>query len=209
MKLVFEYIGFILLLLILGLSIWNTLNLRSIKNQIIQSGKFSKEYFEIKYRLQLITTIGSIIAAIIVFYGYNSEKMIDESFNRSIELAIHKNDTLITKKYNEYLGRISSTESKIKSIENKEIINAEIYIIKNYNVKTANFLENSAKIYYKELPNTISGKKLPVFKNPPVINLIPTNGSEFTIKKVTKDYFEIKIYAFFYETSSFDIWFAL
>lgn len=211
MKIVFEYIGLVFLLLILSISIWNAFSLRSIKMKLKRKDKLSNEYFDIKYKLQLITTIGSIIVAIIIFYGYNSENIIQESINKTVSTKIDEKEIEISKRFNDtlnsYLTRIALTEDKIKRIESKEIINADIYIVKDQKIFSKDFKRTNLKIYFSKL-RTITGKELPKFAVPPVINIIPTNGMEYVVLNKTTEYFELKLLASTYENSTFDIWFA-
>lgn len=211
MKIVFEYIGLVFLLLILSISIWNAFSLRSIKMKLKRKDKLSNEYFDIKYKLQLITTIGSIIVAIIIFYGYNSENIIQESINKTVSTKIDEKEIEISKRFNDtlnsYLTRIALTEDKIKRIESKEIINADIYIVKDQKIFSKDFKRTNLKIYFSKL-RTITGKELPKFAVPPVINIIPTNGMEYVMLNKTTEYFELKLLASTYENSTFDIWFA-
>jgi len=211
MKIVFDYIGLVFLLLILAISAWNAFSLGSIKKDLKNSDKYSKEYIDIKYKLQLITMIGSIIVFIIVFYGYNSKNLIEETINKIVDEKMPKKELEMNDRFdstlNSYILRIKSTEEKIRKIENKEIINAEIYIVKNQKIFSEKYRSNGKKIYYKDL-KTITGKFLPKFKTEPVINIIPTNGMEYEIINRSRDFFELRIISNTYETSSFDIWFA-
>jgi len=79
--------------------------------------------------------------------------------------------------------------------------------VKDQKIFSKDFKRTNLKIYFSKL-RTITGKELPKFAVPPVINIIPTNGMEYVMLNKTTEYFELKLLASTYENSTFDIWFA-
>lgn len=214
----------ILLLVITVFSIMSFASLRKISKQHNSDSNIPDDrYYELKYKLQFISTVGVIIIGVGGFFGY-------DKYDKFIEKFEGKNDTLSVK-LKDFDKRISSMDSVMKSYDgkidaydsfltrlnkNKNSLSADvtktnkqlasltdtISIIQKRNILDKSFyvidglkLINNSTIqrFYFKDLNTIIGDKLPIFEKKPVLFLIPQGGATIIIKTVTTEYVEIGV----------------
>lgn len=117
MKESFGLIIITFLALVLALSIWNLLIMYKIKKTI--KGKSSitanELYIELKSRIQLITTIFSIVVVILTYFGFTTEDRIKQRINDQVSEEFRKYDT-IYKKLNEKQDSALNTSMEVKNI---------------------------------------------------------------------------------------------
>lgn len=95
---------YIFLLVIATFSVMSYLSLRKLNNNSNTTGISDERYYELKYKLQFISSIGVIIIGVCGFFGYDKMDNFIEEFEK-------KNDSLNYKfiKFNEKLAIIDST----------------------------------------------------------------------------------------------------
>jgi len=102
---------YIFLFVILVFVIMSYLSLRKIKNQTNISNISDDRYYELKYKLQFISSVGVIIIAVAGFFGLDKyENFIDEFKSKTDSLDI---------KLNEYDKKISLLDSNITKYDSK------------------------------------------------------------------------------------------
>ncbi|NTW31785.1 MAG: hypothetical protein HGB12_04040 [Bacteroidetes bacterium] len=207
-----------ILLIFAGWNFFSTNRLiKNIKSNIKEENNDSR-YFELKYRIEFIVAIFSVIIVVIGFLGYNTFENAKKEIHKSI---IDKNDSLfkILSKNEIKLGKFDSGivklegknakidsgllkyDSKAKSLNNSmlnlknliEVINSKNILKQNYyivNSLSINLYNNIKKIYFNDLI-TDMGDKLPIFTSPPIILPIPEINWQVQVNSIKKDYFEV------------------
>lgn len=212
-------------LIILVFSIMSVISLWKIKKQSHLSFDFGNErYYELKYKIQYITSVGIVVIGVGAFFGYDKYEKFVERFDKkadSLEIKIKTYDAIISemdKNLKTYDNKIYAYDSFIKRLEKSSNIvwsdlknsNQSLLQLKDTieNIKKRNILEKSFYIvsglkksmniwsgeryYFKDL-TTIIGDKLPPFDKNPFIIIVPEDGVDYKIVKVTKDYIDIGI----------------
>lgn len=191
----------ILAFILITLSVWNLISLNDLKkfNRSKQELKDDK-YFELKYKLEFITTIAIVVIGVGGFFGY---KVSDEVNLRADKLKkrmdsldsliIAKRDTLfsydtISKNLDRRLTDISS---KISVISNKNIVKQDFFIADNLKFAFGSDTPYYHRFYFNRL-KTLVGDPFPAFDNPPFLVLVPENGAVVTIVHLNKYYFEVE-----------------
>lgn len=222
MQEIFQYIIIALLSASIILSFFNTLEIRKIKRvfNFQYTDEMKDLYFQLKLRVQFITAIVSVVVTIVVFFGFNAQKKVEESIKEGVTQEFGKYDSLykkydlqvtalsvyisdmqnqsntVSKDVGTAANRISELQKQLKAIKEKKFLNKEIAIIQNLPIsyvdldKSANTDYKDKVIIYFKDQTTIEGEKLPPFKNIPVLNFTTRNGG-LQIVKVTNEYFEV------------------
>lgn len=153
-----------------------------------------KHYWELKYEYQFLTALFGVVIAVISFLGFSTysdiksrvkeqvDGIIAERFESKIDQVGKK-----IKDSDDFMNRIQKSQM---ALGDKLVDVDSIFPI--YGAK----VNNEEKIYFKDL-TTPSGKRLPVFKKPPLCfaqevrdpksESIPL-GQSFGIVEITKDY---------------------
>jgi hypothetical protein len=231
---VFGYLIIILLLLIAVLTIWNILLFRKIKSHLEIKDKIAENsvYFDLKYRLNLITSIAAIVITVITFFGYNQfnniERDLGDQFNSKFEKyesffsslnsqkdSLINNYNSLTQKSTIMNNTINDSENKIKNVSAKidiisqDILTNNLFIVKNifFNLKEFKLGREIIKkrYYYKDLL-TLENNSLPIFTTPPSLNIIPTNGAVFSLIDNTTDYFDVELQSSNEDSLYFEVW---
>lgn len=215
MKENFSLIIIAFLALVLALSIWNLLIMFKIKNS--SKGKSSitanEFYIELKSRIQLITTIFSIVVVILTYYGFTTEDRIRQKINDQISEEFGKYDKRFAstdssmlvyesfiKNFDAAKEAIASTllnagqgakeiERNINILASKKLSGLNLYIVPKFKVDDSS---DTIRCYYKNMI-TSDGKKLPKFTRAPYINF-GANSSFTAITIINNtEYFEFSI----------------
>jgi hypothetical protein len=210
------------------MSIWNIVLFYTLKKSIRIGRKIEDKdlYFELKYRIQLITTVFAIILAVITFYGYSTIDKFDDKISKEIKIEFGKHDSLynildvkkdrIVQDYAGILKEISSLKLTLdknkkdignlqdiyKDLSNKDILKNNIFIVKDLFLIAGS---GEKKFYFKDIL-TVNNKPLPKFTSSPSISIVSTNGALIDIKKITKEYFVLDCSMASEDKSYFDIW---
>lgn len=210
----FEITILIITLLVLGATIWNILLFSKIKKKLeVNENIENKEnYFELKYKIQLITTIFSIVLFTISFFGYNSINSFNQELDNKINLKVNsykstfdslnsrKNSLITTVNYLDSI--ITQTNFKVDKLLSKNILKPDIFIVRNISVEG----NPKHQVFYFKNMKTITNEKLPVFKIPPTINISAPNGSVPIVNKITNDYIEFGGLMFGGNNIPVDLW---
>jgi len=79
----------IILIVFIAFSIWNAINLRSIKNRPLRKDELNdKHYWELKYQMQFMTTISAVVVGILTFLGYNSLREVKDSIRTEMAASV-------------------------------------------------------------------------------------------------------------------------
>ncbi|OXB04999.1 hypothetical protein B0A72_11010 [Flavobacterium pectinovorum] len=182
------------------------INLIELKKRSRNQNSFTDErYFEIKFKLQFITSIGAIIITVFGYIGYENYNAIliktDELNNKLSRLDNQINDydkkietlNLYSKDIEKIMGvsksDLKSLNATIANIRDKNVLDKNFYFIDNLSLLSSNELK---KIYFKDLV-TSYGDRLPIFTIPPTIIVAPSTGGNFFINKITNEYVELGI----------------
>lgn len=215
MKESFGLIIIAFLSLVLALSIWNLLIMYKIKNSIKgKSTLQSNELFlELKSRIQLISTIFSIVVVILTYFGFTTEDRIQqriydlvskefgkyETRFQSIDSSLINNESFI-KSFNIEKQAITSTllstgqsakeiQKNINLLASKKLSGINLYIVSNLKIDTK---PDRVRIYYKDL-SAADGRKLPKFTRPPSLKIEANYPVGAIIHNNNNEYFEIEI----------------
>lgn len=217
----------ILSLLLLFL-IMDFLKFRSIKKTIEQKNISENldidKYYELKWRINTLLTLGTIIGVMIGYLGFDIQNELSNKFKDYKEKTGHL-DTLITildgkikaidslsnriksdftdqiKKIDSFKSELATLQSgikkDIKEIQDENLRQSQIYIVTGIPITIVGKKEQEQIIYYKNLTiNT--GAALPTFKNPPVIQLLlnEKNTENIRIIENTRQYFKITYFEY-------------
>lgn len=196
-----------------------------------------KQYWELKYRIQSLVTVFSILIAVFVVLGLDTISSIEKTviaamqpkvdsinvkylqtkdslniMQKLIQGSYKDIETKITgystnlERINNYSKNVSglfskttqsmtSIEQRIQSLNSKNILKKEIYIVNDESIAFVNpdsLIRTSndsplKKIFFKGLKTT-SEDYLPEFKKTPVVLAFSNDGSTYRIKEVTRQY---------------------
>lgn len=181
-----------------------------------------EKYFELKARQDYIIASSAIVFTVITFIGYSSIEGIKKEMNSQMTSEIKRldsirnsaNETLINFSDIEIKGKtlqdsvrsamnlVSVLKSRMAQIFEKDVINQNIYIVDPLKIgdfphDTKQNNEDFRVIKFKDLL-TVSGQKLPIFKNPPSIVCFSTNNATLYVTDVTVDGFKVNPAGFSY-----------
>jgi hypothetical protein len=174
----------LLLISIIGFNVWNAINLRSLLKRPLRDNQLNdKNYWELKYKLQYIVTIFSVLLAIAAYLGYNTIENAKESITKDIA------------------SRVDSTRKKLVTI-NSQIENSQSYVdssVKEADLKLKNyrdlFIKLSEKTDFVKKTISLSSNDLIEFKkqvndinskNIIQQNIYIVDNIQFTIPEITK-----------------------
>jgi hypothetical protein len=194
----FIIIIIILLVAILVSSMYNILIFRRREKTLNNTDLDSSKYFELKYRIEYLTTIVPIVIVFLGIMGYREVDSIEKGINSKIDEKVKpKLDSLDkqiaflqNRQQNVKSGLDTSFQSlsdfktsfqelqkKMTGIEGKDIIRQNIYIVRNLKTKRNGDFE---QYNFKEI-TTITGNKLPDFKTIPTILSVNDNSLDMKI----------------------------
>lgn len=197
----------ILLIILISISIWNHRSLRDIKKLTVErsSGLPDARYYELKYNIQLLTGLSTVLIAIIGFLGYSNldsaKSEMKADFKKSVDSLEYKLNTINNRldgfnssadKIEGSFSRADLLEAKINGINNKNILKQSYYIVTGLSFKTKGS-EDVSTLYFKNF-RTNSGDRLPSFKNPPIIIAVPDVDTPVITFDVTNESFSIVPY---------------
>ncbi|NOU19260.1 MAG: hypothetical protein HOO91_17015 [Bacteroidales bacterium] len=204
-------------------SIWNILSLRELKSKKTSENKElnDSKYFELKYKMEFLVAIFSVIVALAGILGYNSlenakreiktelnkELLPVESRIKNTERNIRDKDSIVSTlevKTVSISNNLSSFDSEVKknntnlnSLKNKiDIINSKNIIKQNF------YIVNSIKFRFNENDTTMKkfyfadlktnlGDKLPAFDTSPLVIPVSESNAMVKIWKITNETFEV------------------
>ncbi len=210
---------YIFLFLILSFLILDFITLNKIRKLGSKDKSMipDEKYFDLKYKIQYLISIFSVILFIGVFLGYNSIQNIETKISNEISESIldlksriAKSDTLITR-HEKSLKEFESEQKKIQDVlkkSNKDVlslsdsvneltkktfVNPKIYIC-HFLFDEKNVGNPNGEIFYfKDIP-TIDKNELPIFKKEPSL-FFSAIVMQIEIFEVTKEYFRIGIFS--------------
>jgi hypothetical protein len=211
----------LLIILIFALvifNVWNLLSLKELKkyNRSYRELKDDR-YYELKYKIEYITTIVVVVIGVGTFFGYKFfeefKKNATNNLNtvtKNYEIKLDSIGKIIdSKKFvlNDYSKMQDSIDKRVKNSDNLlSILTDRINVISNKNIVKQDFyivdklkfligIKGGATFYFKDLL-TLSGDKLPTFNKPPFLVVVPENSVEISILRIEKDYFKIDVPSF-------------
>lgn len=172
---------YIFLLVILVFVIMSYISLRNIRNQTNASGIGDDRYYELKYKLQFISSVGVIIIGVAGFFGVDKYDSFVAKFKT-------KTDSLDIK-LKEYDAKIYALDSTISNYDTK--VSSYDNIFKNLDASKVKFTKgmiasNKGLLELKDTINNIKkrnilDKSFYVVDNLKIKNaLIPNNGNGIT-----------------------------
>jgi chaperonin cofactor prefoldin len=208
---------------LLVFSIWNLITLRELKSKRNSEERRldDSKYFELKFKMEFLITVFSVIVALIGLLGYNTlqnakseiKSELNKEFSpieirmKNTEKSINDKDSIVktleskTFTIANNLGTFDYKAKKqdysLTSLENKIAdINGKNIIKQNY------YIVNSIKYKYHEADTTLKkfyfavlktnlGDKLPMFETPPLIIPIPESNAMTTIFDITRESFKV------------------
>lgn len=205
---------FVLVIFLIGLSVWNLLTLYNLKKYNRSEQKIKNDrYYELKYKTDYITTV-VVVMGIGAFFGYNwFEEIKDQAADNlrektasfdgqyeSLNRKLKNSDTLAstyTDKLNNLFTDYDNISKKLnklfkdyETISEKQIIKYDFYIVDNLKFPIEFNHDTAYRFYYKNL-KSITGDKLPEFKKPPVLFIVPENNVVYDIREIHKEYVEL------------------
>lgn len=208
----------VLLIALISSNVWNWFSLRDLKKHNRSKQVITDErYYELKYKIEYITTIVVVVIGVGGFFGYkwfdglkkdtadklkNVTDLYDIKFDSIDKKIESKKYTLndyeakqenIDKKVENSDKKLSVISNRIDIINKKSIIKQDFYIVDNLKFPATENGNWYARFYYKNL-KTIGGDSLPFFKKSPFLIAVPENQFELTIKYIGREYFDIETY---------------
>ncbi|HLP50549.1 MAG TPA: hypothetical protein VK154_06660 [Chitinophagales bacterium] len=215
---------FSLLLLLFVLILWNTFSIRAILKKTNQNFIADEKYFELKYKLEFITAGFAVTTLIAGYFGYNFDTSAKQSkiamdvLEQRIKkdsIQINENIFLITKSRDENVRALTNQWEAIKKLNQELKVKSKIidsiykvsmkelkvnitYHIDNviYKIPTGEFVPEHHE--FAEFITT-DGQKLPIFKKPPYVNVISSEGQPFRVSNITITGFDLIVQDGFYE----------
>lgn len=183
---------------IIILIVVDILHLKSLKKIIKKDNETVSidKYYELKWRINLFLSITTIVAVVLGFLGFSVKKITTDQYNElntqieAIADSIKNRELLI----DELTQRLSLTSDKASaSAAMLDKINNSVMEIQRNNIQKweFQFIENvevdinSQKqvdtIYFKDL-KTSDGRKIPEFKETPLVNLIDNDKTNWLLR---------------------------
>lgn len=103
------------------LMIWNLISLKELKEKsIIDRSLSDPRYYELKYKQEFFVATVSLVATVLVIFGYNSlqnvERALKDDFVQKTKLASVRTDSIFNFFDSSINSRISSTEKHLEEI---------------------------------------------------------------------------------------------
>lgn len=156
------------------------LSLRKIRNQSNISGMNDDRYYELKYKLQFISSVGVIVIAVAGFFGLDKyENFVNEFKIKTDSLDIKLSDydkkiSLLDSTISKYDNKISAYDNYLKKLDLSKISFSKSMIASNKGLLQ---LKDTIDIIKKR---NILDKSFYVIDNLKIKNaLIPNNGSGY------------------------------
>lgn len=184
----FQIITLVFLASILALSIWNLYILKTIKRSGFIAKNSDKElFFDLKYRIQLITTIFSIVIAILAYFGLTTQERINDTIQTNIDKEFKKYDSI-------YVSLNLKRDSAFNSIK---LINKQV---KELNAETDSLTNDIDKkiLSFTIIYNNLQAKRDSLDRNLTFVDkqidnlLISFNEANKKIKNANADVNDIK-----------------
>jgi len=160
-----------------------------------------EKYYELKFRIQLLTVVSSIIIAIGGFIGYTSIKEIKDAVSSDVEIYKSKlmdYDSMINgydTTFIYYAKKIEKVDRDFLKLLNEYRLSYKSYVVGGIKVPeepSTDKLKPDSKpyrLYFNQL-ETKEGTALPSFKEPPFLAIQGNGIGVIMIENITKDYFE-------------------
>jgi hypothetical protein len=212
MSLSFSLILIFLLLVLVITTTWNLVVLKGLQNRQGFNNLKDERYFELKYRIDLITAVFSIAVFFAVFLGYNSvqdvkknietdmrtsldsvSKDLDKSRSdaeeiRGVEEKSRSSFDEITLSLDDKKKQLDKLEKQIRAINSKNILKQNYYVV-NYR-DNSDREKSTFKIFFKDL-KPMSVDRLPKFRTTPAVIVSASEGRRPVIGTITTEWFEI------------------
>jgi hypothetical protein len=215
-------------------SVWNLLTLKNLTKDKANYGNQLQDpkYFELKYKIEFLIAIFSVIVALAGLLGYNTlqnaKSEIKADINKELqpidirikntEISINKNDSIvnslgsktetISDSLIKYDFKVKRQNTNLTYLENKiAIINGKNIIKQNYYIVSSikykyDENDNSDKQFYFSNLRTSSGDKLPYFELPPLIIPIPESNVMADIIDITNESFKVGCLGYYSKVDS-------
>ncbi|MBN2790552.1 MAG: hypothetical protein JXR69_10220 [Candidatus Delongbacteria bacterium] len=207
---------FFLLVLFFILDLYHFIILnKKIKDKNVTSDLHIDKYHELKWRINTLLTVATVIGIILGYTGFDIQKKLTETF-LDYDNKIAKLDSLIESsqkklssinsislnlesKYSKLSeipkkieNDIQNVKTDIKKVQDENLRRSQIYVVTSIPITIGKKDNEEQKIYYKDL-NTNTNNKLPSFNKPPIIQILinEKETENISIIKNTVDYFII------------------
>jgi hypothetical protein len=194
-------------LLIISVSNWvHFWNMQSAKDT--ETAFQDARFWELNYKIEFLVAVSAIVAAGLVYLGYDSLRSTKEQLKSEMEKEIVELREELTRtkadsdnvskivanskgEVGNQLESLQKLEKKIDEINKKNIVQQGYYVISGLTVvlDTNQEVIQNGKIHFKDLTTT-SGDKLPAFTSPPLVIAISEGDSGVDIYRVKPDSFE-------------------
>ncbi len=192
---------FALLGVVITLLVFDIIQFCKLNKYVKEGGDLKSkdaQYYELKFRIQLIISLASIILVIFGFFGFNSISNLRDEFSEKLEHYItnlERSDSLnvvyqnriaeldslniqAVRAYNTSKGDANRLIGELGRLASKYTVEIETFMIKDIEIDPEN--RDPVRIYYSNLETT-QGLSLPKFSSPPILNVIDYGFNELSI----------------------------
>jgi len=210
-------IEIILLVALIVIALWNAFSWHILMRQSkhSSSGLPDARYYELKFHIQLLVGITTILIAVFGFFGFSSIENLKLQVQKEVSLsdtlkARLERYNLIAEKVEASFTQADELETKfrrlgtdVNAIQKKNILKQSYYIVTNITFHPS--MAGQTTIFFDKLPS-INGQ-LPAFKNPPIIIAVPDGDILVKTFNVTTQSFDVRPDPFRYDQDAkTDVW---
>jgi hypothetical protein len=196
-----------LLVIFISVTVWNLVTLDSIKKMSIANANNIQDakYYELKFNIQFLLAIFTIIITVFSTIGYTSLTVAKEEIKRdliraadSAKLRIERIEPQLSEaentivKYKALVTQLNFLQNNIKDINSKNILKQSYYIVSTIKF-TVSGPEEYRKINFKDLKTNL-GDRLPEFTTPPIIIPAPDEVIPVMIFDISNTSFSVAPY---------------
>jgi hypothetical protein len=114
------------LIVLIGFNIWNTVTLKRLLSRPLKNDQLNdKSYWELKYKMQYMVTVFSVLIAIAAYLGYNTIDDVKESVRKEFQGKLDSTkanmiliDSQIRNSKIEFDTKVANTDSVLNSYQN-------------------------------------------------------------------------------------------
>ena len=203
----FTPLTFVLLVFFIVVVLWNTWILWRLMHRSKRNvGSIQDEkYFDLKYNMQLMIAIFSIVVSVATAMGYTSLNNVKEELRKELTNSIDSLNNRLTT-INSTAANIESflsetekitvqvdlLQGKVKSINEKNILKQNYYIVTSLKFIVKDPSEHRT-INFKDLKTNL-GDRLPNFTTPPLIITVPDETIPVQVFDITNNSFSVTPY---------------
>ncbi len=140
---------FLFIIAVIGFNIWNVINLKNLLKRPLKNDQLNdKNYWELKYKMQFMVTVFSVILAVAAYLGFNTIEDVKESVRKDFQSKLDSTEVKIKDINSQLSASKSSFDSKIAT--NDSSLSTLATMLYGVQTKT-NLVQNSLLISSNQL----------------------------------------------------------